>query len=112
MTARLEVLGDDGEWREVPGITSVQLHAEEPEQVPTPLELFVEETRPLREAYVQFAKAYVEAARPIVEAAARGIEAYGCALRQAGLIDEQGRPVTRRDRPAWQSPYGPARRSR
>ncbi|HZF92048.1 hypothetical protein [Streptomyces sp.] len=30
MTVRLEILGDDGEWHEVPGITSVELHQEQP----------------------------------------------------------------------------------
>jgi hypothetical protein len=27
---RIEILGDDGEWHEVPGITSVELHEEQP----------------------------------------------------------------------------------
>ncbi|MFI9339998.1 hypothetical protein ACIG0D_01780 [Streptomyces sp. NPDC052773] len=31
MTARLEILGDDGEWHEVPGITNVELHQEQPD---------------------------------------------------------------------------------
>jgi hypothetical protein len=31
MTARLEILGDDGEWHEVSGIASVELHQEQPE---------------------------------------------------------------------------------
>jgi hypothetical protein len=30
MTVRLEILGDDGEWHEVPGIASVELHQELP----------------------------------------------------------------------------------
>ncbi|MFE6284378.1 hypothetical protein [Streptomyces sp. NPDC057877] len=112
MTARLEVLGEDGEWHEVPGIASVELHQEQPDPDPerTPLQLFVEEYRPVRDAYVRLVHAYTEAARPVVESLARGIETSGRALRQAGLIDQDGRPVPRRDRPAWQSPYGPQQR--
>ncbi|AMW11633.1 hypothetical protein A4E84_20325 [Streptomyces qaidamensis] len=34
---RLEILGDDGEWHEVPGIASIELHEEQPE--PTSAEL-------------------------------------------------------------------------
>ncbi|MGW3442204.1 hypothetical protein [Streptomyces sp. NPDC001076] len=34
MTARLEVLGDDGEWHEVPGVTSIRLDQEQPEPPP------------------------------------------------------------------------------
>ncbi len=29
MAVRLEVLGDDGEWQEIPGIASVELHTEQ-----------------------------------------------------------------------------------
>ncbi|MCG7203990.1 hypothetical protein [Streptomyces arenae] len=112
MTGRLEILGEDGEWHEVPGITSVEFEPEqpEPEQGMT-LQQFVEQTRPLRQAYVQVVHAYAEAARPVVEAAARGIEAYGRVLRQAGLIDQEGRFAVRQDRPAWHSPGPPPRRT-
>lgn len=111
MTPRLEMIGDDGEWHEVPGVTSIELHPEQPEQQPTPLQLFIEEYRPVHDAYIRFAHAYVEAARPVVEQLARSIEAYGQALRAARVIDQDGRLTRRPERPAWQSPYGPARRS-
>jgi hypothetical protein len=107
VTARLEVLGEDGEWHEVPGVVSVELHQEQPEQQPTPLQLFIEEYRPVHNAYVRAARAYAAAARPVVEELARGIQAYGRALRAARVIDQDGRPVRRPERPAWQSPYGP-----
>jgi len=42
MTVRLEALGDDGHWHEIPGITSVEFHdtepQEQPEAKPTPLQ--------------------------------------------------------------------------
>lgn len=106
--ARLEVLGEDGEWHEVPGVASVELDQEQA----TPLQLFITEYRPVRDAYVQLARAYAEAARPVVEAAAHGLEAYGRALRAARVIDQDGRPTRSTDRPAWQSPYGPPARRR
>jgi predicted deacylase len=28
-------------------------------------------------------------------------------LREAGLLDDDYKPITAADRPAWQSPYGP-----
>lgn len=107
-------IGTDKDWEELPGVTSAEIHTEDPPPVPerTPLQQFAAQYRPLRQAYVQFVHAYAEAARAVVEAAARGIEAYGRALRQAGLIDQRGRVVARPDRPSWQSPYGPPTRRR
>lgn len=111
MTVRLEVLGEDGEWHEVPGVTSVELHEEQPEpEQKTPLQVFLEEYRPVHDAYIRLARAYAAAALPVMEELTRGLEAYGRALRAAHVIDQDGRPVRRPDRPTWQSPYGPARR--
>ncbi|GAB2331772.1 hypothetical protein AB0N20_27430 [Streptomyces griseoincarnatus] len=107
MTTHLEVLGDDGEWHEIHGIASVELHQEQPEPSTelTPLQLYIQQYAPVRDAYIAFVKAYVEAARPVMEQLAQAVEVYGKALQDY----QQARPV-RRDRPAWQSPYGPARR--
>lgn len=33
-------------------------------------------------------------------------------LQQAGICDDRSKPAPRRDRPAWQTPYGPAQRRR
>ena len=33
-------------------------------------------------------------------------------LRDAGLLDDDYKPITAPDRPAWQSPYGPPKRRR
>ncbi|MFJ9657593.1 hypothetical protein ACIRPR_06445 [Streptomyces griseoflavus] len=54
---------------------------------------------------------YVEALRPQLEAIGRAFADLGQQLHAAGLIDADGNP-TRTDRPAWQSPYGPAPRRR
>jgi transposase-like protein len=54
-------------------------------------------------------QAWVEAVAPAVQAAAEQLARAMEQLREAGVIDDQGRP-SRRDRPAWQSPYGPPRR--
>lgn len=51
-----------------------------------------------------------EAVLPSVHAAARELAKAFEALRQAGYIEEDGKPVQRADRPAWASPYGPYRR--
>lgn len=114
MTTRLEILGDDGEWHELEGVTDVQLDVIDPEPEPepelTPLQLYIQQYTPVRDAYIAFVKAYAEAVRPVMEQAARTVEVYGQALKDAGVIDQAGRPVRRTDRPAWQSPYGPARR--
>ena len=34
------------------------------------------------------------------------------AMKKAGVCDDHGKPLPPRDRPAWQSPYGPPRRRR
>ncbi|MDX3019890.1 hypothetical protein [Streptomyces acidiscabies] len=109
MNVRLEMLGDNGEWHNVPGVATVELHDEQPER--TPIQIYVEHGRVIREGYAAFANAYVTAARPMIEEAVRALEAVGRSLRAARLIDQDGNPVRHPDRPAWQSPYGPARRS-
>ncbi|KFG08121.1 hypothetical protein [Streptomyces scabiei] len=54
----------------------------------------------------------VEACLPAVQAAAQQFAQITQALQAAGYLDEDGKPVKRPDRPAWQSPYGPAPRRR
>lgn len=56
-------------------------------------------------------RAYVDAVAPAVRQMAEQFARLAAALREAGVVDHQGRP-TRRDRPAWQSPYGPPPRRR
>ena len=83
---RLEVLGDDGEWHELTGVSNVQFHPSGPD-------VSDEEWR-RHDALdaLHFAMTAAE------EAARRHV------------IDQDDNPIPRQDRPAWQSPYGPARR--
>ncbi|MFG2963557.1 hypothetical protein ACGFZS_09735 [Streptomyces sp. NPDC048288] len=91
MTVRLSILGDDGEWHEVPGITTVELHQEEPETLPD-------------DAYWRRHDA--------LDALHFAMTAHADA-RRSKVIDQDGNPVRpRQDRPAWQSPYGPPPRRR
>ncbi|MEV7991578.1 hypothetical protein AB0O67_06590 [Streptomyces sp. NPDC086077] len=56
-------------------------------------------------------RAWAEAVAPAVRALAEQFAQLAEHLREAGVVDDQGRPA-RRDRPAWQSPYGPPPRRR
>lgn len=56
-------------------------------------------------------RAWAEAVAPAVRAMAEEFARLAQHLREAGVVDDHGRPV-RRDRPAWQSPYGPPTRRR
>lgn len=56
-------------------------------------------------------RAWAEAVAPAVRTVAEEFARLAEQLREAGVVDDQGRPV-RRDRPAWQSPYGPPPRRR
>lgn len=53
---------------------------------------------------------FIEALRPGLEAAAKALREVGEQLRAAGLVDDQGRVRPAAQRPAWQSPYGPAQK--
>ncbi|MEU4170994.1 hypothetical protein AB0F46_29455 [Streptomyces sp. NPDC026665] len=105
MTARMEILGDDGEWQEVPGVVSVEIRAEVPDWASEPACLLQSaDVMPLvvafaRKAKAEYERVFDQVAQQMKQAAAAG-RAYEAALK--------GRP----DRPAWQSPYGPARRRR
>lgn len=60
----------------------------------------------LHTAMVTFMRAYARAVAPLIAEMGRAFEA----MREAGLIDESGKLARRPDRPAWQSPYGPAQK--
>ena len=105
MTVRLEVLGDDGEWHEIPGVTSVEFHQEQPD--------------PRDEAYrrhdafdaMVYAMPNLSGRIDVPVHRAYLQDEIARAEEQARVIDQDGNPVRpRTDRPAWQSPYGPARR--
>ncbi|MFE9684144.1 hypothetical protein [Streptomyces sp. NPDC006285] len=64
--------------------------------------------REVHNGLLLFMRAYAQAIRPAIEQMSRSLQA----LRETGLIDETGHPTRPRDRPAHQSPYGPAHRRR
>ena len=71
-------------------------------------ETIVRQAAELHAAIAQLAESFIPVARAIVDA----FNQLGRQLREAGLIDEDGKPVKPADRPAWQSPYGPPPRRR
>lgn len=88
---RFEMRGEDGQWHEVPGIASAT---------------FDEETRPVPPD----ARADEETWRRYD--ALDSLHYMLTARPGPRVIDQDGNPVQPHpDRPAWQSPYGPARRS-
>ncbi|MEH0428816.1 hypothetical protein QBB34_21275 [Streptomyces stelliscabiei] len=80
---RLEVLGDDGEWHELTGVSGIQLHPSGPD-------VSDEEWR-RHDA--------LDALHFAMTGAQEAVHPKG--------IDQDGSPIRRTDRPAWQSPYGP-----
>ncbi|MFE2912846.1 hypothetical protein [Kitasatospora indigofera] len=51
-----------------------------------------------------------EALAPVARALVAQFAELQSALQDAGLLDADGKPTRRPDRPAWQSPYGPPTR--
>ncbi|WP_060888677.1 hypothetical protein [Streptomyces scabiei] len=71
-------------------------------------EALARQTAEFHGAMARIAAVAIPAFQAIVEA----FNQLGRQLREAGLIDEDGKPVKAADRPAWQSPYGPPSRRR
>ena len=108
MTIRLEILGDDGEWHQVPGVRSVEFHSEEPTEPPDDAYWRRHDALDALHFAMPFADT-VEVEIPVntgdFEAACASAEEAMSRLakRFPRVIDQDGNPV----RPAWQSPYGP-----
>jgi acyl-CoA reductase-like NAD-dependent aldehyde dehydrogenase len=81
------------------------------EQQPTPPTVDPEQVRAAVEQVRAALRAWAEAVAPSVRALVAEFARLAEHLREAGVVDDQGRPA-RRDRPAWQSPYGPPPRRR
>lgn len=64
--------------------------------------------RELHLAVTAYMRECARALVPVMEQISKTHEA----LREAKVIDAQGRPISRPDRPAWQSTYGPPARRR
>lgn len=99
---RVELLDDTGEWQPLHGITNIVIYDEQ-----TALAV-ADRIREVQEAMTAFMRAYAEAVRPVMEQLGRAIQT----MREAGLVEDDGTPTKRPDRPAWQSPYGPPTRRR
>ncbi|MFD3929709.1 hypothetical protein [Streptomyces sp. NPDC058614] len=53
---------------------------------------------------------FAELVAPAILAAAANLTQAMEGLREAGFLDEDFKPIKPADRPAWQTPYGPAQR--
>ncbi|MBW5420305.1 hypothetical protein GKQ77_01800 [Streptomyces sp. BG9H] len=114
---RVEIMGDDGEWHDVLGVASIELHEEQPDTAADPWVALAARVRAtqaerdalVREAWTVFARAYVEAMRPAMEQAAAAMAEFNRAVK-ASATAKRDDFVLHTDRPAWQSPYGPPTR--
>lgn len=71
-----------------------------------------ERERRAREILEALMRVFRQMVVPAVEEAARNIQQAQESLKQAGVCDDRGRRLPPRDRPAWQSRYGPAHQPR
>jgi hypothetical protein len=92
-TPTVEIVGEVGEWRQGECVVVIV--------DTTALTAQFEQLR-------QVMQAFGEAARARMEEIGRAFDS----LKQAGVCDDHGRRLPPRDRPAWQSRYGPAHQSR
>ncbi len=99
---RVEILDETGEWQPL-GVTNVVVF-----ELPEHVQAAAERVREAQAAVTAFMHAYAEALRPVMEDLGRAFQT----LCEAGLVDDDGKPVRHPDRPAWQSPYGPPKRRR
>lgn len=91
-TPTMEIIDEAGEWQQATVVVTIDTTA------------ITEQFEQLRRTL----QAFGEAARARMEEIGRAFEA----MKQAGVCDDHGKPLPRRDRPAWQSPYGPPQRRR
>jgi hypothetical protein len=71
-----------------------------PQLTPEQVEHVTRQLRAVTEAY----RSMLATLAPAVAETCRQLHD---ALKSAGLLDKDGKPTTRPDRPAWQTPYGP-----
>ena len=103
---KLSIRRGDGEWQELEGVASVDFGPEERVVfITVDVTEAVNQIRNLRERL----QVWAEAVQPQMEEIGRALDAVGKQAREAA---DGCTPAPRRDRPAWQSPYGPARRRR
>jgi hypothetical protein len=114
------------DWQEVGHIRDIDVHIEPPAIDPEfaqTWQAFREQlaraeaarVRQAMEALQAIKQAFQQLITPAAREAARAVNAAAQAVeqaRQAGICDDHGRPLPPRDRPAWQSRYGPAHQRR
>jgi hypothetical protein len=117
-TPTVQIMDEAGEWQDL-GVTTVEIHITEPPEFADFARQWadfidrmhrqrVEHVRRVEEAFEAFGQALAHSVQPAAEQAAHSFEV----LQQTMERDPQRAPKPRRDRPAWQTPYGPARRRR
>lgn len=121
-TPTLYIADEAGEWQQVEGVASVEVCVEMPAIDPEFAEAWARLADRIREAELErvrraqvalaaFVQAVKDTLAPAVEQAGRDTsEAFRHLPEAEGCNDCV--PPPRRDRPAWQSPYGPAQRRR
>lgn len=57
-------------------------------------------------------QAFMQAFVPVAQSITASFAEIQRPLQSTGLLDADGKPTRPTDRPAWQSPYGPAQRRR
>lgn len=119
----VQIMDEAGEWQEASGITSIDFHIEPPEIDPDfqrswqqMQEYFAraqaERMRRAEEALEAFARALTVAVKPAADQALRDLAQAAQAFQQLQEAADCPPPPRSRDRPPWQSPYGPPQRRR
>lgn len=124
-TPQVSIMMPDGEWQDIQGVISARFDMEidqstiDTSTIQTEAMVDWEEFRQsivrIRVEQARRAQEFLDALKQaflqLAPAAARAAEAFRHLPEAAGCND-CGKPARPRDRPAWQSPYGPARRRR
>lgn len=120
----VSIMNEAGEWQEIEGVTSVEFHIEPPaidadfiqslQQLQEHLaRTHAERVRQAQAFLDAFKQIFEQTVAPAVQEAARNAAKGLASVKRAADCDVHcGPPPPPRDRPAWQSPYGPARQRR
>ena len=110
-TPTVQIWDEAGEWQEI-GVTSIDFHIDPPEIDPEFTQAWEEFHDRIARARIARERSVVAAFREIQAALQAVTDADFQHLPEADGCNDCSKPARRRDRPAWQSPYGPAQRRR
>ncbi|MFJ4925330.1 hypothetical protein [Streptomyces sp. NPDC088736] len=117
-TPTVHIVDEAGEWQQLDGIARIDFHIEQPVIDPEIVRAWQEMQERIVRAQMERARqiaamfdALRQAFRQAMPAVQQAAEAFQH-LPEAEGCDDCGKPPRPRDRPAWQSLYGPARRRR